>query len=85
MQYVCIWDFKQSLKLLYDNRDYVIVNLQIFTENYNLGSLSWEQGIEPGLADLQRHQAIIKVITVLSIRKIIPSFLPPNPFLTFSF
>lgn len=51
MQYVCIWDFKQSLKFLY-NRDYGIVNLHIFTSNYNLGSLSWEQGIEPGLADL---------------------------------
>lgn len=52
MQYVCIWDFKQSLKFLYDNRDYGIVNSQIFTTNYNLGSLFWEQGIEPGLADL---------------------------------
>lgn len=26
-KYVCIWDFKQSLNLLYDNRDYGIVNL----------------------------------------------------------
>lgn len=39
MPHVCIWDFKQNFKILYDYRDYEIVNAQVFAEHYDLGSV----------------------------------------------